>query len=358
MSETETGKRKAGRKPTDSEPATKRIARAREVAQAYKQRKAAYVQSLESTIHTLSSQGSSPENQSLKLKIQQLEAENAFLKQFAPQPMITQSNYLPVLSLEDESFSGFLDQFADAFPPTIHFDTFKSTHVELLQTFDPQFTLLSNVELARELEALVDSELAIAPTAFEVIAPFFVRIKREFEAIPALKQEPELLSGLLEYWTRFTEYKTRPMDGFTCRITLSKVKKLQHRILQKCDAHCVGEGGNQQSVTKVKTLFGLVKEEFNIDVDLEYEQSFVDWIKQDLKCIPSFKDCLGGVDELCSLYNDLGRMYLTDEERKGKVKDASRLQKRLLDFCPLKTQDRQLAEYNFECLSDVFGLSY
>ncbi|KAJ3069723.1 hypothetical protein HDU99_002851, partial [Rhizoclosmatium hyalinum] len=273
--ETTKGASKRGRKAVNTEPASKRIAQVRSAARAYRERKEKYVADLEATLKQL--QSGSSQVDALHQRVQQLEGENALLKQMAftftapvPAPVpatlpaaVSQLSVAQEISPPGTSLFSWsdldMDQtltqalFSDSSPPPVAMDTFLETHKD--------WNIGQSVfSLDSELEALLNTPLPVVPACEKVVEGYLSKMRRTIKAIPSLVNECALIEELFGYYTSFILHKTDADNPMFCRINFGRIQVAQGQVINKCIS-------NVEDMGKVMKLFEAIKKEFRIDID-------------------------------------------------------------------------------------------
>jgi len=268
----ELSKSKRGRKPANTEPATKRIAQVRSAARAYRERKEKYVADLEATVMQLQRSGQCDE---LRQRINQLELENSVLKVTAlqifsttPTPISTpvsnvlspqgRSSSTSSVSYRRESDSDqMLSQalFSEIALPPVMTETFNNIY-DL--NFDP------SLQLDPELEALLNSPLPKAPMDRAVVEAYLAKAKDTMLAIPSLANDSFLINELFGYYGAYIYNKTDVEPRF-CYISYGKIQVFAGQTINRCI-----EGAfvtkRIEDIERVVKLIEAITREFSIDI--------------------------------------------------------------------------------------------
>ncbi|KAJ3113882.1 hypothetical protein HK100_001864, partial [Physocladia obscura] len=288
------GIKRRGRKATNTEPASKRIAQVRSAARAYRDRKEKYavnekqnhryVTDLEATVRQLQSE-QKVDAVELTRQIEALEAENARLRQMAfsfdpiqtlqiphnndaitaqqqPQqlavPLLTpfysnmpttannpRAALAPVTNIPDldDIFSSI------AFKP-IQFDTFRQTHASTVD-----FTQVQAIPA--DLDVLLNMPLPKPPSFEDVIKPHFQTVSRCLKSIPSLIFDFQIINDLCDAYIRFVNLESAVDLPGVCPATYGEIQVLQGKIIDKCiSSPC--------DLDKVMRLFEIIKKEYSI----------------------------------------------------------------------------------------------
>ncbi|KAJ3097060.1 hypothetical protein HK100_005437, partial [Physocladia obscura] len=281
--ESGSGPKKRGRKPANTEPATKRIAQVRSAARAYRERKEKYVADLEATVKQLQGerQGDSSE---LTRRVQQLEAENSRLRlmavAFDPSHLSSQMQQ-PVPPYQSPVFqhhqnqqhlyqqqqqydqasshlttppagpvaNNDIDFFSSISFRPLPSNSFKQTHGEMDY---------SNIRMS-DLDALLDIPLPEPPSPEDVIEPHFDKVKEYLKNVPSLVDNANLVDDLCRLYVRFINRNTDECSTVqgVCRFTYGEIQVTQGKIIDICISV-------PDDLDKVMRLFETVKKEYDI----------------------------------------------------------------------------------------------
>ncbi|KAJ3293992.1 hypothetical protein HDU79_011665 [Rhizoclosmatium sp. JEL0117] len=200
--------KKRGRKPANEEPANKKIALQRAAARAFRERKEKYVHDLEETVKSLS--GVTEVNQQLRLQLEQLERENAALRQSlsfrsqsnlsnsdtsSPSPLITPQHTVLLHDTPTQPVN---------LPPISNF-TFNMgiSHQSIPLQYDTFVDLRPNLDInptvfSPELIALLNAPLPVEPTPSQIIRPHFERLRVGFFSLRCLANDGAIVDELFD----------------------------------------------------------------------------------------------------------------------------------------------------------------
>ncbi|KAJ3293990.1 hypothetical protein HDU79_011663 [Rhizoclosmatium sp. JEL0117] len=249
-----------GRKPTNTEPATKRIAQVRAATAKYKEKKEQYVKGLEDTLQQLKLQQTPEYRVFLQERLAFLESENQALKALAASFTTMDGNnynfdfnFATDSEVSPPSVVSSETQFDDLFifdPIPLPSTTFIQSHADA-----------SSVSSAdSDLEVLLNSPLIEPPTPESVVEMPFYKIKKALYAIPSLANDPKLVDTLYDHYVTFLGFLTQEVNPFFCRFTYGKILIAQGKLIEKCKP-------SQQDVTTAVSIFDAVKDEFMCDID-------------------------------------------------------------------------------------------
>ncbi|ORY41663.1 hypothetical protein BCR33DRAFT_786894 [Rhizoclosmatium globosum] len=330
-----------GRKQTDEEPATKRIAQVRVNARAYRERKQKYLQELEATVESL--KAGTAEANALRDRVAQLEAENQQLRQaqfglfdLTSAPLVA----APLLGMGEMSPINVdpLLQLTPDLLPGMQFDTFTGMHPD----WDLEQLLGGNDDL-RALLNTCNTPLPVAPSCEQVIQPLFSGVMTKMKAIPSLKDKPELVDELVRWYIRNLEFKTREKNPLQCRISIGRIKKAQTKILDVCSRDTL-------DTFLAEKMFQNVKKEYDINFEVNYPDPF-EFVKH-LTLLPSLSGEKATIDELCGLYECF---TINKEERPVTDAKIHAIHSALLAKCTTSS-DIDTVKFTFDCLDDIFSL--